>query len=576
MVRTASIASVVVGVLGSLAASCSAGEAPPRSAVLITLDTTRLDALGVYGGVEGLTPNLDRLAERSLRYEWARTVAPLTLPAHASMFTGLYPPRHGVRGNGPATLTREATTVAERARAAGFQTGGFVACLALDRTFGIAQGFDAWGQPTPGERRQVGQVSDRPARAVVVEAVRWLAARDPSKPFFLWVHLFEPHAPYDPPAPFRSERTPYHGEVAAMDAAVGELIAALEENALLEQAFVAVVADHGEGLGEHGEKTHGTYCWDATVRVPMLLHYRDGYEAGEASLETVSVVDVAPTLLQAMELELPADLDGLSLYYQSVPTDRGVYFESYDAWRRFGWSPLTGWADAHGKYVRGAREELFDTRADPGELQELLANGTALPERYVEGIGSVTSQPALESAGERAVPEEILLEMARLGYGTTHERAPEYPGPLAELGRADPRDRLEQFDEFARARNLVESGNNTAAIELLEQIVAGNPFNTTALDWLATALIASNEHERAIGVLRARLVHPPERIATHRDLVKCFTANGDDESARVHSLRSLRMLVDIHELRGERQEASKYRALLEDARRSVREGRGGD
>jgi arylsulfatase A-like enzyme len=534
---------------------------------LITLDTTRLDALGVYGGVPGLTPSLDRLAERSLRYRWARSVAPLTLPAHTSMFTGLYPPRHAVRGNGPSVLSREATTVAERARRAGFQTAGFVACLALDRSYGIAQGFEAWGQPAARTDRQVGQVSDRPARAVVVEAKQWLAARDPSRPFFLWVHLFDPHAPYDPPAPFRSERTPYHGEVAAMDAAVGDLVAALEQHALLDDVFLAVVADHGEGLGDHGEQTHGTYVWDSTLRVPFFLHYRDGFGAGEVSLETVSVVDVAPTLLEAMELEVPDDLDGLSLYYQSVPSDRGVYFESYDAWRRFGWSPLVGWADAQGKYVRGGGEQLFDARADPDESADRLAAGDALPARYVEGIGGVLALPALEPAGDRAVSAEILAEMAKLGYGTTHERAPEYPDPLADFGRPDPRERIEQFDTFRRARDLVESGDTARAIELLDEIVAANPYNATALDWLASALIASNQWERAVEVLRSRLVLPPEQIATHRDLVKCFTALGDREQARLHSIRSLHLLVEVHELRGERQQASKYRALLENVRR---------
>ncbi len=568
MARLATVAASVVAVLGT---ACTGGQAPPRSAVLITLDTTRLDALGAYGGVPGLTPNLDRLAERSVRYEWARSVAPLTLPAHTSMFTGLYPPRHGVRGNGPSVLSRKATTVAEHARAAGFQTAGFVACLALDRAYGVAQGFDAWGQPTPDRRRRLGEVSDRPARAVVAEARSWLARRDPSRPFFLWVHLFDPHAPYEAPAPFRGERTPYHGEVAAMDAAVGELIAALEQDGLFEQAFLAVVADHGEGLGDHGEQTHGTYLWDSTLRVPLLLRYRDGYGAGEVSTETVSVVDLAPTLLEAMELELPADLDGLSLYYQSVPSERGVYFESYDAWRRFGWSPLVGWADARGKYVRGSREQLFQPRGDAAEAAELLSSGGELPPRYVEGLASVTALPAFEPAGDQAVPEELLLEMARLGYGATHERAPEYPAPLELVERPDPRDHTLRFAEFSRARALVESGDHAAAVELLEEIVAANPYNATALDWLASALIASNQHERAVRVLRNRLVLPPEQIATHRDLMRCFTALGNEEQARRHSIRALRLLVEVHTLRGQRQEVSKYRALLERARSAANE-----
>ena len=551
----------------ALAAGCGGGDQGARSALLITLDTTRLDSLGAYGGPDGLTPNLDRFAARSLRYEWARTVAPLTLPAHASMMTGLYPPRHTVRGNGPAALPREAVTVAERARSAGFQTAGFVACLALDRAYGIAQGFDTWSQPRPTTNRQVGQITDRPGGDVVAEAVRWLRGRDRGRPFFLWVHLFDPHAPYQPPPRFASERSPYHGEVAAMDAAVGHLLGAIEdEPGLSERVFLAVVADHGEGLGERGEETHGLLCWDTTVRVPLFLLYRDGWAAGETSAETVSVVDLGPTLLEAMSLSVPDDLDGISLYYESVPSDRGVYFESYDGWRRFGWNPLTGWADGRGKYVRGAREELFRPRSDAGEENDLLAGGGRLAERYTEGLAGVTARPALAGAGDRAVEEEVLEEMARLGYGTTYERQPAYPGPFDELPRPDPRDRLAESAEVDRARALIVAGNHGAAVPILEGVTAGNPYNAAALDLLGRALMAAGDYERAVAILRARLVLPPEQIATHRDLMKCFTALGNEEQQRIHSTRALELLVETYERRGERQEAARYRGLLESVR----------
>jgi len=557
---------VAAAVMGTGAAGCGEGPAP-RSAVLITLDTTRLDALGVFGGPQGLTPNLDALAARSLRYEWARTVAPLTLPAHASMMTGLYPPRHTARGNGPSVLPAEAVTLAEEARAAGFQTAAFVACLALDRALGIDQGFDTWSQPAATLERRVGEIADRPGGEVVGEALGWLASRDPRRPFFLWVHLFDPHAPYEPQPRFPGAPSPYHGEVAAMDAAVGRLLDAIEaQPGLAEEVFVAVVADHGEGLGDGGEATHGLLLRDATVRVPLLLRYRDGWGAGKTSNETVSVADVGPTLLEAMGLAVREGLDGISLYRRSVPAERGVYFESYDGWRRYGWSPLAGWADAEGKYVRGARDELHRTRADPREVDDVLARGEPLPRRYAEGIAALARRRALPSAGDRTVGDEVLAAMAELGYGATYDRPPSYPAPFEVQGRPDPRDSLAESTAVDRARDLALAGDHAAARAILEAVHDANPYDTTALDLLAEVLIALGEHRPAVAVLRARLVLPPEQIATHRDLVRCFTALGDAAQRRVHSLRALELLIETHERRGEHEEAARYRELLEGAR----------
>jgi tetratricopeptide (TPR) repeat protein len=523
-----------------------AREGPEPSAVLITLDTTRADALGVYGGEGARTPNLDRLAERSVRYTRARTVAPLTLPAHASMLTGLYPPRHTARGNAPSVLPPEATTVAERARAAGFETAGFVASLALDRSLGIAQGFEVWSQPTGAPERS--------ARSVVAEALHWLETRDGSRPYFLWVHLFDPHAPYEPPPGFRDERTPYHGEVAAMDAAVGQLLAALPAD-----AFVAVVGDHGEGLGDHGERTHGLLCFETTMRVPFLVRHRDGSRAGEQSDEVVSVVDVAPTLLRAMELTPEPALDGFDLHAGRARADRGVYFEAYDGWRRFGWSPLAGWADAEGKLVRGARVEWYPG-ADPDER---AAHAGEVPARYERALAELAARPALETSEYRAVADEILDEMARLGYGAGRDSPPAYPDPLAETGRPDARDRYVDYADFQRARDLVEAGDPDTALPILNRLCATNPWDATSRDWLAAAHMARGEHEDAVRVLRERLVLPPEQAETHRDLMLCFEALGDVAAQRHHERRALELIAQAHERHGEHQEAALARKQLE-------------
>src|SRR5688572_11180984 len=290
--------------LVSLGAGCSAGEAPPRSALLITLDATRRDALGIYGAEASVTPNLDRLAGEGIRYEWARSVAPLSRPAHASIATGLYPPRHGLRSARSQPLADRAVTVAERARAAGFETAAFLGSRLLDESSGLLQGFERRGGPPAGDPA-LAEVPERPAAEVVGEAVAWLKDREGDGPFFLWVHCYDAHLPRHARQPDAPEPAPYRAELSEIDRALGELFAELAAQELFGETFVAIAGANGEALGEHGEIGQGLGLWDSTLRVPLCLRYRDGFGAGEASSEVVSVADLAPTLLAAMGLESP-------------------------------------------------------------------------------------------------------------------------------------------------------------------------------------------------------------------------------------------------------------------------------
>lgn len=267
--------------LGLLASGCSGGGA--HSVLLITLDTTRADALGAYGRLPSVTPHLDRLAAEGVVYEHAYTVAPLTLPAHASMLTGLYPPRHGVRDNGVAGLAQSAVTLAERARAAGFQTAAFLGAVVLDQGFGLEQGFERYDTPA---RSFYGGPSmgyaERPAAEVAGLVASWLAERDKDRPFLLWAHLWDAHAPYEPPEALRQRAggDAYLGEVAACDVAVGRLCAALAAEGLEDSTLIVVVGDHGESFSEHDEISHGPYVWNTTLQVPLLLRLPDGDKAG--------------------------------------------------------------------------------------------------------------------------------------------------------------------------------------------------------------------------------------------------------------------------------------------------------
>ena len=557
--------------LPALLAACSP-SVDSRSAILVTLDTTRFDALGSYGASPSVTPNLDRIAGESLRYEWARTTAPMTLPAHASILTGLYPPRHTVRGNGPMTLPPAAATLAEEARDAGFQTAGFVASLALDRAYGIAQGFETWSQPDPWVERPDAadfheQISDRPAQDVTDAARAWLRDRDRSRPFLLWIHLFDPHAPYEPPAVFleRAGGDPYLGEVAAMDAALGDLFGDLQRERLLERATLCVVADHGEGRGDHGEESHALLCYDSTLRVPLLLRYADGYRAGEAAREPVTVADLFPTLLEAMGLAVPPALDGQTLWRRTSDAGRGVYFESYYGWTTFGWSPLSGWADDDGKYLHSSQPQHFRPREDPKELREVAATPSEL-ERYRKAIAAAAGAPAIASGPRKEVDPAARAPLEALGYVAAASATSELPGPLEDLDRPEARSRLEDLAEYNRALALVRGGKLGEAAGMLEDLAERNPWSVLVLDLRAEALERQGNLAAAVEVLNERLRLPPEQIATHHALVRCHGSLGNLDLARRHTLRALELFIQAHERRGEPELAQRYRELLEKAR----------
>ena len=307
--------------LGMLAVGCGRGE--PRSGrarnlLLVTLDTLRADRLGSYGYSAAQTPHLDGLAARGLRFSNATTVTPLTLPAHASLMTGTYPAFHGVRDNGGFYLGEERQTLAETLAQAGFRTGGFVGAFVLDSRWGIGQGFERYFDDfdlTEFDDSASMDAIQRPGSAVVDQALAWLA-QDHERPFFAWVHLYDPHTPYEAPEPYRS-RFPasrsgaYDAEIAAADAQVGRLLAALREDGRLEDTLVAVVADHGEMLGEHGELTHAFFIYDAAIRVPLLLA-GPGVPRGLVDAQ-VRIIDLAPTLLTQLGQAVPAEVQGEDL-----------------------------------------------------------------------------------------------------------------------------------------------------------------------------------------------------------------------------------------------------------------------
>ena len=529
------------------AAEGSAGAPDVRNALLVTLDTTRADALSLYGFPSPTTANVDALAAAGVTYDRCRAVAPITLPSHASMLTGRYPLRHGVRANGTGRLSREAVTLAERARDGGLETAAFVAAAVLDRRFGLDQGFDVYDQVERRDLEYSTVLASRTGAEVTDAALAWLSSRDPSRRFLLWVHYFDAHAPYTPPERFLpvAGGHPYVAEVAAVDEQVGRLLEALRVSGELARTAVVVVGDHGEDLGEHGEPTHAVYCYDSTLRVPLVVSHPHGERAGERSNEVVSVADVGPTLAEALGLAPLPDADGVSLWSRRVPDDRGVYFESYYGFLFYGWSPIAGWADARAKYVHGPTPEFYDLAADPGELRDL---GSAAGERvadYRAHIAALAARPRLDGAalegaeGADGDEAELLESLAGLGYATGPGAGRRLPEPLEVSDRPAPAERLGELHDLLDARRAEDEGRLEEAVELLGGIVRANPLNTAALDALGACLGRLERWPEALEVLQRLLALDDSQPAVHINLAVAYEATGRPDLALPHIRRGV-------------------------------------
>jgi len=500
--------------------------------VLITLDTTNPEALDVYGSLRGLTPALSRFAQDAILYENARTVAPVTLPSHASMLTGLYPPRHGVRDNGYAALSDDARTVAEYASDAGYATGAFVAAAVLAAPYGLDQGFDHYESPT-GDAQHMGGIVERAGIDVTSSAAAWLDEREPGRPVFLWAHYFDVHAPYLPPTSEleRAGGDAYLGEVAVLDAAVGALLERLRQEPDFDEMLILIVADHGEGLGRHDEATHALFVYDSTLRVPMLLRLPGAERAGERSRELVSVVDVFPTLLAAMQLEDAAsEVDGRSLLDPAAP-DRGLYFESYYGYLNYGWSPLAGWIDADGKYIHSAQPELYDPDSDRSESEDLYRPGDERAVRAQAAIEQLVRKSALAPGVDNLADQP---DITALGYAGSATASIEVPHPLEQSDLPAPSARLDEHKRLWRALGLVDEGQREEAIAILTEITASNTRNARAHYSLGRLLVEVGRPGDALAPLYAILEQGFDHPNVRRSLVLAHGALGEFRKARRH------------------------------------------
>jgi arylsulfatase A-like enzyme/Tfp pilus assembly protein PilF len=481
----------VLGVALALAAAAwwTLGDRAPRgpNLLLITVDTLRADRIGAYGHEAAATPTLDGLAERGVRFTNATASVPLTGPSHATIFTGVYPPVHGVRDNVFFPLDDSHTTLAERLRARGYRTGAFVGAYPVASTFGFARGFEHYDEEYEASPVE-GETAERSAGAVVDAALEWL--RGTEAPFFAWVHVYDPHAPYAPPAPYDAQFAgrPYDGEIAYTDAQLGRLTEELERAGLAGTTLVAVLADHGESLGEHREATHAILIYQSSLHIPFILA-GPGVPEGTTVDARVGTVDVVPTLLGLLGVPLDDALPGRDLRpaFDGEPLAPGpVYAESLFGRFHCHWAILRAWVDGDWKLIEGAASELYNLKDDPGETVDLAEEHPEELRRLRGALWSAMRKMAPEGDSARAVSvsEEQAERLRSLGYaGGTSSSAT----AIDEPGLPDPRDRVHLYDRLkallvARGFQLPEALAEAAAIASEDP---GNPFAHFTLARLA-------------------------------------------------------------------------------------------
>jgi choline-sulfatase len=406
--------------------------APPRLIVLITIDTLRADRLGAYGSRAGLTPNLDRFAQGAARFTAAVAQVPLTLPAHATILTGLHPARHGIRTNDGFTLAN-VPTLAEALRARGFATGGFIGGYPLRASSGLSRGFDRYDDDFLKRSTAV----ERRADDVVDAAAAWIGDHA-SRPVFAWLHLFDPHSPYTPPEPFATAyaKAPYDGEIAYTDAAIGRFFERLSRAGLAAAAAVFIIADHGESLGEHGERTHGTFLYDATVHVPLLVKVPSA--PARVVDAPVEAADLAPTIAELAGATMRS-VDGRSVLPLVArgggDMDRPAYAESYYQNVLLGWSPLRAVRTRTWKFIEAPRPELYNLDTDAAEIHNRVADRGALAVGLQRTLPPIDdSRSATLSTPARGDAAERLRGLGYVGGATT---------PTPRTRTVDPKDRVE-------------------------------------------------------------------------------------------------------------------------------------
>ena len=509
-------------------------ETAPLNVLLVTLDTTRADRLGCYGYAGARTPRLDRLAAEGVRFEHAFADAPITLPSHASLLTGLHPFEHGVRNNGNFTLPDRFETLATVLGRRGYRTAAFVSAFVLDRRYGLARGFETYDDRTDPGAGGGGAEAERRGDRTALACNRWLDAHvggGKKAPFFVWLHLYDPHEPYRPPPPLTDAFAgrPYDGEIAFADTAVGSVLDRLGQLGLLDRSVVAVVADHGESLGDHGEETHSMFLYESAIRVPLIL-WRPGLLPTRIVASPVRTVDVAPTILDLLGAPPLAAPRARSLRGTIEGRDEAAppaYAETWVPKLYMNGSALRALRTERFKLIEAPRPELYDLARDPGETDNRI-------EADPETAGRLRAElQRLSAAGDTAmsvgpVDGEAAEKLRALGYLGA---AGDVSGSPEDGGAKDPKDLIADFNLLRRAEQAVRDRRFDEAVPVLRALVAREPKNAFARLVLGGAYAGMRQHARAAEQLQAYVALVPTSAHGHQSLAVAYANLGDHTRA---------------------------------------------
>jgi arylsulfatase A-like enzyme/Flp pilus assembly protein TadD len=474
--------------------------------LLVTIDTLRADHVGAYGGPHGLTPTLDGLAAEGLRFASVYSHVPLTLPSHTSLMTASYPVHNGVRDNGTVALKQGSPTLATALAVAGYRTAAFVAAFVLDARFGLNRGFDTYDDRMLGSRPEL-RTLQRNAEEVLSAARDWIVSRaagqasSAPKRWFVWTHLYDPHQPYTPPEPYRSRYAAdlYSGEVAYADAALGTFLRQLRATGALTNTLIVVTSDHGESLGEHGERTHGLFAYDATLRVPLIM-WAPFQIRPTVFAEPVRLVDVAPTILDLLGLVPFANIDGRSIRPfvdgELAFEDSGSYFEALNANIARNWAPLTGMIWRGWKLIDLPIPELYDIASDPHEQRNLYAARRERARDLEKHLDTITNRASIPRRFA-SIDADADARLRSLGYavGWSAKRAMRY------TAAEDPKTLIHLHATLEDAGASWSRGDVEAAIRGVRRVIAERPDFMPAYDRLASMLRASGRINEAVSVL---------------------------------------------------------------------------
>ena len=519
--------------IGVAAGSCRQGRLAFRGrppVILISVDTLRADMLPVYGRRDLETPAIDALRRDGILFTNAFSHVPLTLPSHLTMFTGLLPFEHGVRDNAGYALAPGIRTLADELKADGYATGAAVSAFVLARATGVDRGFDFFEDrfDPPSQRASTGEIQ-RPGAATEALLENWLTGVA-DRPFFAFLHLYEPHSPYDPPEPFRTRyaASPYLGEIAAADDVLGRFVSFLKSKGVYDKALILFVSDHGEGLGEHGEPEHGVLLYREVLHVPLIVKLPGGSRAGESDARTVGLSDVFPTVLAAVRgaaPERPNAKDLLASPGRAPASSRRIYAETLYPRLHLGWSELASLTDGRWHYIEAPRPEIYDMDTDPAERADLAPS---TPEafralRVAMGGYDRAFKPASAQDAERRA------RLASLGYLSA---APATSGSLA-----DPKDRIGEFASIFRALALVGQERDGEAIPVLRSLLDANPGLIDLWYAYAMALSRVGRLDEALEAGRTGLRMAPSDFPNLAHLVaELYLRKGNTAEAMKHAL----------------------------------------